>query len=227
MRGVLWVLVSVLFGAGCDRGGASPSSAGSAQAGTASPKRALEAMLALRHRRAYTEMSDWVVPGRAQALTDTLSACDTLLNRERQLREFLRDRVSQECSDLIDFSRLAHSMEVFSNGVELLDENVRGTEAEVTFVINRELPTKSARLVLGPKGWQYDPGDGFDANLPRALRELADGLRRTFDDLHSGAIQPARFRNDAKAFAHELRIRLGPGLRLLPQPAPASRRSPP
>lgn len=183
------------------------------------PKRTTEKLWELRDRRAYSEMTAWIVPERARATTDLLAAVDIFLLAERQLRDHVRDNVGSGLRDAIDLSTFGEHLDIFSTNTELLDEIIAGDTAQVTYWVNGRLPRRVANFVRGaPDRWLYDPGPGDHPDLPRAFRALADGLRQTFLDLKSGRIDAGRVRAEPQYLAAELAERLAPGLRLFPRP---------
>jgi hypothetical protein len=185
------------------------------------PKQTVATLWELRDRRSYTQMEPHIVPAQARATTDLLAACDSFLTAESQLRDAVRDRVGMGISQLIDLSDLGYNLDIFSRGVELLDEVIDGDRALVSYTINSGVPARTASFRKSATGWLYDPGERSNPNLARAFRQLADGLRRTQRELLEGTVSADAIRKDPNVLLRRLQLHLAPGLKLLPPPPKA------
>lgn len=179
------------------------------------PKQTIERLWELRAAREYSKMEPLIVPIYARAVSDLLAACDSFLLAEQHLREYVRDHVGYGVSETVDLSALAYSLEVFSRAVELLDEAADGERAIVSFSINRQIPTRTAQLVRAGGAWRYDPGDGFQPELPRVFRGLADGVRKTLQELRDGALNADQVRADPQRLTRRLQANMAPAVKLL------------
>lgn len=164
-----------------------------------------------------------MVAGRAADAARTLAAIDEFLLANRLLCEHVRDRFGPGMAQLIDQSHIAGNLDVFSPYVELVDEEVNGDEAHVSFTVDGRLPLKRTRLVRVDGQWKYDPGDGYATNLPDAFRRMAEGLRLVLDGLKRGQPAAERILEKPEVLVEEVRVRLIPGVAMLkPTTAPAS-----
>jgi len=181
-----------------------------------SPRQVIQRILAARARADYVDIERLTVPERAAGVVATLIAVDDFLQADGELSRYVRDHVSVGLSQLIGCSAWASDLEVFSPHVELVQASERGSEAEVSFTIDGRLPLSRARLTRRAGRWLYDPGPGYDENLPRAFAAMARGLRMVRDDLAAGRIAPEAVRADPQRLLEEIRLRLAPGAGLLP-----------
>jgi len=181
-----------------------------------SPLETIQQLISARSTSTYERFRDLVVPGQAEGLIRTLSAIDQFLVRNRELCNYVREHFDYGTARMIDQSYLASMLEVFSDDVRLVAERIEGRQAFVSFMVGNRLPLRRARLVLLDGSWRYDPGTGFDPQIPRAFREMARGLEWVLADLKSGRIDAARVRDDPRVLAHEVMLRLTPGVKLLP-----------
>ena len=178
----------------------------------------------MRARRAYSEMRPLIEPGRARDTTELLSTIDAVLVAERNFREYVRENVGYGVSEMMDLSSIGENLGIFSTNAELLDTNIEGAVATVSFLVNGRLPTRTARLVRDGASWRYDPEGGFEPDLPKAFRLMTEGYRRMIDDLKSGRIDARRAWKEPEYLGRELSQRVGPGLSMIRRPgsAPAS-----
>lgn len=202
------LLVALASGSSCERSKAAPG-------GELTPRETIEQLWKLRARREYTQMEPYILPPHARTVSDLLAACDSFLLAEQQLREYVRDNIGYGVSQTVDLSAMAYNLEVFSRAVELLDEAIDGERAIVSFTINRQIPTKTAQLVLRGGAWRYDPGTTLNADLPRVFRMLADGVRKTLQELRDGVLSADAVRASPAQLARRLQSNLTPALRLL------------
>ncbi|MBK8913830.1 MAG: hypothetical protein IPM64_04365 [Phycisphaerales bacterium] len=175
-------------------------------------------LVAARGSRNYAAFDVLVLPGRASEIVEVLLAMDEFIAADAQLAGYLRDEYSPALAAAVSQSQLASALDVFSRGVELLEEHIEGDGAVVSFTIEGTLPAERASLRRVDGAWRYDPGPGYSPDLARAFSRMARGLRSLHDDLQSG-----RFARPAPAVAadriiEEIRARLLPGLRMLPPP---------
>lgn len=211
-----WIAASALLAlvlAACDAK-PDPTNAEPAQR----PKDALRELIAAWHRHDLASVQALLLPDRAASTIDTLLATREFLSANDALVAHVREHVSPGAARAIDQSYFAGSLDVLSPRVDLLDEVIRGDEATVAFTVDGRIPAHHARLVLVEGRWRYDPGPGYDPALPAAFRRMAEGLRLMLDDLRSGKLDAA-LRERPERIIDEVRLRLSPGLRMLPAPA--------
>jgi hypothetical protein len=215
---LLLVGVAAVWCASCERSpGRSPAVA-SATAPERTPLQTIEQLIAARESGRYQPISDLVVPQHASEVVRTLMAVDEFLQANEVLCDYVRDRFTLGLSESIDQSRWGAHLDVFSRYVELIDQRIDGEVATVAFTVDRRVPIQRARLVWIDDGWRYDPGPGYDPQLPAAFERMARGLRRVLDDLKSGRISAESVRSDPRSLIEEVRVRLLPGVKMLPAP---------
>ncbi len=161
-------------------------------------------------------MGELIVPGRMHEVVKTLMAVDEFLRVNRTLCDYVRDEFALGLAQSIDQSQWGAHLDIFSHYVELVDERIEGDTATVSFTVDERLPVQRARLVRVAGVWCYDPGDGYDSRLPAAFQRMAGGLRQVFDDLKEGRLPADAIRADPQRLTEEVRVRLLPGIRLLP-----------
>jgi hypothetical protein len=183
----------------------------------ASPRETLARLLEARDKGAYQDIRPLVVPEHAENVISTLMAVDDFLLANRELCEFVREHVGIGLAQSIDQSHLGAYLEIFSSYVELLAENIEGQQAQVSFLIDGELPVKRAELKLIGGTWHYDPGPGYTPEIPQAFLRMARGLRQTLQEIKSGRLSAEALRDDPELLANEVRLRLLPGAKMLPQ----------
>lgn len=183
-----------------------------------SPRATVEALLEARGASSYQRMEPLILPGRAHEVVKTLMAVDEFLHADRMLCEYVRDHLTPGLSGSIDSSSWAAHLGVFSRYVELIDERIDGTSATVSFTIDGRVPVQRARLELVNGSWRYDPGPGYDPQLPAAFQRMSRGLNRVLDDLNSGRLAADEIRDRPELLIEELRVRLMPGIKMLPPP---------
>ena len=66
--------------------------------------------------------------------------------------------------------------------------------------------------------WRYDPGPGYDPELPRAFHRMARGLRQALQEIKSGRLSPQMLRDDPDLLVKEVEVRLLPGVKMLSRP---------
>jgi hypothetical protein len=211
--GVAWVGLAAL-GWSCSR---SPTNS-PAGAPPLTPHQTLTRLIAGRAARQYTELQGLVCPGHGHEVVETLVAVDDLLAANQTLGEVLRQRGFSGLAQTIDQSYLADHLDVFSPYVELLDEVITGDTAAVSFTSDGRLPARQARLRRVDGAWRYDPGPGYDPNLPEAFHRIAKGLRQVADDLEGGRPSATELRDAPDRFIDRVRIAMLPGVKLLPAP---------
>jgi hypothetical protein len=158
------------------------------------------------------------VPRRATEVVKTLMAVDEFLRANRTLCDYVRDEFALGLSQSIDQSQWGAHLSIFSRYVELVDERIEGGTATVSFTVDAQLPVQHARLVRSDGMWRYDPGDGYDPRLPAAFQRMARGLRQVLDDLREGRLPAEAVRADPQKLVEEVRVRLVPGIKMLPEP---------
>lgn len=213
---LLCICVLLFCLAGCNT---SSSAAGRADATT--PRQVLAKLRELRAASKYREMETWIVPERAGEVARTLLAIDGFINANEALVNFVQQNVSPGLARVIDQSYLAQSLDIFSSGIGWLDEVVDGDAATVAFTIEAKIPARHAQLVRVGGSWRYDPGGGFDPAMPAAFDRMALGLRQSLDDLRSGKLSLETLRDDPRRLLEEIRLRLMPGVNMLPRSDPS------
>jgi len=183
-----------------------------------SPRETVTRLIEARETGAYHQMTPLIVPQRSADVLATLLAVDDFLNANQQLCEVVRRQVGLGLAQAIDRSRLAYDLDIFSRYVELLDETVTGDTARVSFLVDGGLPARYARLRLVEGTWRYDPGVGDYQQLAEAFRRMARGLRLTIDEIREGRLPPEELRDNPARLHEEVRVRLRPGLKMLPAP---------
>lgn len=223
--GALAIAMLASAPAGCER----PSAPSPARASTTSqpgPRQTIERLIAAHRERRYGDMESLMLPGRATDAMSTLMAIDEFLLANRMLCDYVRQHVSPGVAQLIDQSPIAGNLDVFSPFVTLVDEDVRGDDAEVAFMVDGRLPLKRTRLKRIGGRWKYDPGEGYAVNLPDAFRRMADGLNFVLDGLKQGRPAADRILEKPDLLVDEVRIRLMPGVSMLKPPASQPIRQP-
>lgn len=212
------ILFSLLMTAGCDRSSPDPRPAGGAPAAVRTPRETIARLIAAHASKSYREMESLMVAERAAGAVRTLAAIDEFLLANRLLCDHVREKLSPAIAQLIDQAGIAGNLDVFSPYVELVEEEIRGDEAEVSFSVDGRVPLKRTRLIRVGGQWKYDPGEDYGANLPDAFRRMADGLRLVLDGLKQGRPPLDRILEKPELLVEEVRVRLIPGVSML-QPA--------
>jgi hypothetical protein len=161
-------------------------------------------------------MDELIVPGRTHEVVKTLMAVDDFLRMNRTLRNYVREEFAIGLSQSIDQSHWGAHLDIFSRYVELVAEHVEGETATVSFTVDGRLPVQRAHLVRTDGVWRYDPGPGYDPQLPAAFQQMARGLRQVLDDLKDGRLPADAIRADPARLIEEVRVRLVPGIKMLP-----------
>jgi hypothetical protein len=209
----LWLLTpAVLCAAACTRSPAPRSPV------PRSPRDTVERLIAARESGSYQALGELIRPERAQQVIRTLMAVDEFLHANRVLCDYVHETFALGLSQSIDQSDWGARLDIFSRYVELVDQRIEGDTAVVTFTVDGRVPVRRARLVRVDGAWRYDPGPGYDAQLPAAFERMAQGLRRVLDDLKSGRLAADAIRADPRKLVEEVRVRLQPGIGLLPRP---------
>lgn len=210
--GIAWLLV-----AGCDRP-PQPTEGRSSISPSASPAQVIREILRVRAAAKYADLRELVLANRTEDVTRTLLAVDDFLAANRMLCDQIRAKVGPGVSARVDQSHLADHLDVFSRYVELIGEEIQGDTAVVRFTIDGKLPARAARLRLVESGWRYDPGPGYSADLIRAFESMTLGLRQLADELRAGTADIATFQANPDRLVEEVRLRMLPGVRILPEP---------
>ena len=172
----------------------------------------------------YRPLRRLVVPERAHEVVKTLVAVDEFLMMNKALCDYVRENFTLGLSQSIDQSRLGRNLDVFSEYVQVIEQRVDGLRATVSFTVDGRLPLRRAELVKVDGGWRYDPGEGYDPQLPAAFQRMARGLQHVLDDLKSGRLAADTLRAEPELLIEEVRVRLIPGIKMLPA-QPTTRRS--
>jgi len=200
---------------GCERS-AAPGSPPAVPGPQRSPRATIEELIALRRSGAYQSLGELVLPGRAHEITTTLLAVDEFLHANRALCNFVRDNVTPGLAQAIDQGHWSDHLGVFSRYVELVDERIEDGRAVVSFTVDGRLPLRHAELRLVNGQWRYDPGPGYDPQLPAAFKRMARGLRLVLEDLKSGKLPVETVQAEPERLLEEVRLRLLPGVKMLP-----------
>lgn len=212
------IFLALLVAAGCDRSPSVPRPAAGAPAAVRTPRETIARLIAAHSSGSYREMESLMVAGRAAGAVRTLTAIDEFLLANRLLCDHVREKLSPAIAQMIDQAQIAGNLDIFSPYVELVEEEIHGDEAEVSFSVDGRLPLKRTRLVRVGGQWKYDPGEDYGANLPDAFRRMADGLRLVLDGLKQGRPPLDRILEKPELLVEEVRVRLVPGVSML-QPA--------
>lgn len=212
-RMLLWAVA--LIAGSCDRA-PQPFPAPAAPRSTGSPTEVIREILRVRAAAKYAALRELVLTDRAEDVTRTLLVVDDFLAANRMLCDQIREKVGPGVSARVDQSHLADHLDVFSRYVELIGEEIEGDDAVVRFMIDGKLPARSARLRRVAGGWRYDPGSGYSDDLIRAFETMTSGLRQLADELRSGTADVAAFRENPDRLVEEVRLRMLPGVKLLP-----------
>ncbi len=191
-----------------------------------SPRELVASLIAAHNQRSYAAIEPLCHPQRVSEVVSTLTAVDGFLSANDELCGLVREKVSGGAARVIDQSRIAANLDIFSAYVELRDERIDGDAAVVTYTVDGRLPVRETRLVRCDGRWRYDPGTGYRAEIPAAFQRMADGLRLVSNDLKSGRIPAAKAAEDPRMLIEEVRLRLLPGLQMLPQPGTTSSAKP-
>lgn len=204
----------LMIAAGCTRDAPTARNVGAGF----SPSQTVERLIALRATRQYEHMLPMIVKNQRHEVVRYLSAIDEFLNAGRVLCEHVRGRHGVGVAALIDFSRLAGNLDIFSEYVGVLDESVDGDEATVAYTVDQRLPVRHTRLRRVENLWLYDPGEGYGPQLIPALRKMAEGLRRTLQEMQTGNLKQTDFAAFPEKLVEAVRIRILPGVKMLPPP---------
>ncbi len=203
----------------CSRGKSPGQSSASAAQSSHSPLATIKALIAAREAGDYKLIESLTRPDAAHLLAETLMAVDEFLEANARLCATVHDNVGPGLPRTIDQSQLAASLDIFSPYVEVLDEEVvEGTSATVSFIVDHRLPAKHTKLRKIDGRWYYDPGSVDATNLPAAFRRMARGLRQVREEIESGRLSPKALRDNPERLMNEVRVRLMPGVKLLPPP---------
>ncbi|HMQ16710.1 MAG TPA: hypothetical protein PKC49_12120 [Phycisphaerae bacterium] len=207
-------LALAAWSTGCGGGQSPPALAGVARG--LSPRQVLERLTELRQRADYRAMEALIVAPRRHETIRTLAAVDDFLAADRDLGAYVRRHVSIGAALAIESADWAANLEIFSRYVEFRGETVEGDSAKVTYQVDRRLPLKVARLRRAEGVWQYDPGPGYQPDLPAAFHKLARGLRQVLGDLRSGRLSAEECAARPEILVEEVKLRLTPGVQMLP-----------
>lgn len=212
---------ALLIQSACDRN--APRDAREAKSAFAadadrSPRQVVETLLEARSAGAYRAIESLILPERTEAVLSTLRAVDDFLLANRLLCTQVGQQIAPGLAAAIDQSHLGASLDIFSAGVRILAEHVEDERATVAFVVNDQLPVRRASLVRVGGRWLYDPGPGYDPSLPAAFVRMAQGLRQVAEDLRTGRVRAEAVRGNPQLLLDEIRLRMLPGLRMLPKP---------
>ncbi len=215
MRTALMLCAVLLLPLGCRP---SPPTSAAAAGNVRSPTQTIEQLIEHRRGRQYERMHPLIIAAQRYEVVKYLRAMDSYLTANEQLCGFVRDHVAIGLSQSIDQSGMAGNLNIFSQYVTLLDETIDGDTATLSFMVDESLPARRADLARIKGQWLYDPGDGDYAKIIPAIERMADGLRRVLHELQSGRLDPAAMRAHPEQLVEAVRIRLLPGVKMLPAP---------
>ena len=205
--------------AACSRNTSQTPDSASAAQSSETPLATIKAMIAAREAGDYKLIESLTRPDAAHLLAETLMAVDEFLSANARLCAVVHDVVGPGLPRTIDQSQLAANLDIFSPYVEVLDEEViEGASATVSFVVDHRLPAKHTKLQQIDGRWYYDPGSVDATNLPAAFRRMARGLRQVREEIESGRLSRKALRENPERLMNEVRVRLMPGVKLLPPP---------
>lgn len=185
------------------------------------PRQTIVQLVQWREAQDYGRIQPLIVPERGADVIAALVAVDAFLQANAQLCERVTRAVGSGLAQVIDQSYLAYDLEIFSKYVEVLDETISDDVASVAFLVDRRLPAQTARLVRLRGRWHYDPGPGDYRGLSQAFGRMAQGLRDVEAEIEQGRLTTAVLAAQPERLQEEVRLRLTPGLKLLP-PRPAA-----
>ncbi len=206
------ITLSALIIPGCSR-----SPQGGTQNPPASPRETVARLLEARSSREYQAMRNMIVPERAKDVIAMLAAVDDFLAANDQLCKLARDEIGLGVAEAIDQSQLSYHLDIFSKYVKLMDESITGDTAQVAFLVDEQLPARHAQFRLINGRWRYDPGPGEFAQLGEAFGRMAYGLRQVLDGIRRQQLSLEQLRRNPQELINEVRIRLLPGVKMLPQ----------
>ena len=183
-----------------------------------SPRETLVRLMRLRESGELRQMETLIVPGRAADVVITLAAVEEYLGANERLCAAVRRNIGPGLAQTIDQGFRAYYLDIFSRHVELLDENIDGNSACIHFVVDGKLPARQADLVIVNGTWRYDPGPGDYQQLAEAFKAMAHGLRQVADEIENGRLPTGELRDNPERLFEEIRVRLLPGVKLLPKP---------
>lgn len=181
-----------------------------------SPRETITKLIEARGGARYQEMRPLILPERTAEVIATLVAVDGFLHANQRLCDLVRRQVGPGLAEIIDQGHCAYYLDIFSQHVELLDETMEDTSADVSFSVDGRVPADHARLRLVERTWRYDPGPGDYVQLADAFDRMAYGLRQTCEELESGRLSPQTLRDKPEVLVEDVRVRLLPGAKLLP-----------
>ena len=183
-----------------------------------SPRETIQRIIAAREAGSYQTLNELIVRERAHEVVKTLMAVDEFLHANKTLCDYVRGTFALGLSQSIDQSHWGAHLDIFSRHLELIDQRIEGDTATVTFTVDGRIPVRRARLVRIGGAWRYDPGSGYDPQLPTAFERMARGLRQVLDDLKDGRLSADAIRANPQRLVEEVRVRLQPGIKVLPTP---------
>ena len=215
MRTALMLCAVLLLPLGCRPSSPTPAAAA---ANVRSPTQTVEQLIEHRRGRQYERMHPLIIATQRYEVVKYLRAMDAYLRANEQLCVFVRNHIAIGLSQTIDQSGMAGNLNIFSQYVTLLDETIDGDTATLSFLVDEKLPARRADLDRVSGQWLYDPGDGDYAKIIPAVERMADGLRRVLQEMRSGRLDPAAMREHPAQLIEAVRIRLLPGVKMLPAP---------
>lgn len=146
-----------------------------ADTATLTPRQTVKEIRRLRHRAAFVEMADHLVPEQREATVDYLLAVDRVVASHTRLSRTLSERVGAGAAASIRPGPLANIAGVFSADVEIVDvaESENGDDAVVTYCVNGQVPLETVTLVRGDDRWLLRPAP-IDPEVTVQLRKLAE-----------------------------------------------------
>lgn len=210
-------IMTALMLCGCDRAPQAPRQPATTAVKTpATPSDVIHEILRVRKASQYSGLRELVLSDHVDDVTRTLVAVDDFLAANQALCELIRQQVGPGVSARVDQAHLADHLDVFSRYVDLIGEETTGENAIVRFTIDGKLPAKNAELRRIDGRWRYDPGGGYSPELVAAFEKMTEGLRALVAEFRAGTIDVSAFRANPDRLVDEVRLRLMPGVRLLP-----------
>jgi hypothetical protein len=208
---LLWALLLSVFMCDCSR----KADRTEAQRGL-SPRQTVLTLIKAHQTGDYRQIAELTIPERADDVCAILAAVNRFLIANRQLCELVAQEVGPGVAQAIDHGHHAYYLDIFSKYVEVLDEDVRGDRATVAFLVDGQLPARRAELRLVNHAWRYDPGPGDYRQLAAAFTRMSEGLEQVYDGIRHGLLPVQTLREDPDRLIDEVRIRMLPGVKLLP-----------
>lgn len=212
---------TILFAlaAGCDRG----PSASIARTSDESPLDVARRLIEFRRQRQYEQLYSCIIRAEQHHVVKFLMAVDEFIAANKRLCDYVRENISVALADAIDYAHLAGNLDLFSDHVELLDQRVEGEKATVTFLVDNALPARRTVMRREDGVWRYDPGRSDASVAAPAIMEMTKGVQTVLRMLNDGTLDAGAVKSRPDLLTDELRVRMLPGVRMLPSESSTSR----